>query len=315
MKNIICLFLFCSFPLFALSQDRLTQSYPAEKIAPHTWVIHGPKGLPSVENQGFMNNPVFIVGQKQVIVIDPGSSVQAGRMVLDEIQKITTNPITHVFATHVHGDHWLGNQAIQEKYPQALFYAHPKMIQKAQDYAAKQWLATMNRLTENYTQATKAVIPTKKAVNGDEFTIDNIKIKIHAVDAAHSDSDIMLEIVNDQVLVLGDNVMYQRLGSLNDATFKGNIAACDMALKTNATIFVPGHGTTKGKKIVQLYQQYLQQIYQLAKKYYAEDLADYEMKPLIIKALPPIYSTWSGFKGQIGRHIIKAAQEVEASEF
>jgi glyoxylase-like metal-dependent hydrolase (beta-lactamase superfamily II) len=32
-------------------------------------------------------------------------------------EKITNKPIVAVFNTHVHGDHWLGNQAIVERYP------------------------------------------------------------------------------------------------------------------------------------------------------------------------------------------------------
>ena len=35
--------------------------YPARKIAPDTWVITGPLGEPSVQNQGFMNNPGWII--------------------------------------------------------------------------------------------------------------------------------------------------------------------------------------------------------------------------------------------------------------
>jgi len=308
-------FFLLSHVVFAENNQILTTTYPAKKIAPHTWVIHGPKGLPSVKNQGFMNNPVFIVTSHQVIVVDPGSSVQAGRMVLNEIKKITQNPITHVFATHIHGDHWLGNQALQEKYPQALFYAHPKMIQKAHDYAAKQWLEILNKLTKNYTKSTKAVIPSKAVIEGQKFIIDDITIKIHAPEKAHSESDIMLEIVNDKVLILGDNVTNHRFGSLNDATFKGNIAACNKALSTQATIFVPGHGLTGGREIVQQFKQYLQQLYQLAQKYYADDLADYEMKPLIIKDLPEQYLKWVDFNENIGRHIIKVVQEIEEAEF
>ena len=31
-----------------------------------------------------------------------------------------------MFNTHVHGDHWLGNDAIRKDYPKAKIYAHPK---------------------------------------------------------------------------------------------------------------------------------------------------------------------------------------------
>ena len=90
-------------PAFAAD---IVRDYPADQIAPNTFVIHGPLGYPAVDNQGFMNNPGFIITDSGVVLIDPGSSVQAGRMVLKQIGSITDKPITHVINTHVHGDHW-----------------------------------------------------------------------------------------------------------------------------------------------------------------------------------------------------------------
>lgn len=87
-----------------MHQD-LLNNYKPEKISEHTYVIHGPGVRGIKENQGFINNPAFIITDKSVIVIDPGSSVQVGRSVLTHIRKITQNPVTHIFITHVHGDH------------------------------------------------------------------------------------------------------------------------------------------------------------------------------------------------------------------
>ena len=86
--------------------------YPADEVAPGVYVIHGPVGYPTPENQGFMNNPSFLVTDAGVIVVDPGSSVQTGEMVLRQVRKVTDKPLLAVFNTHVHGDHWLGNQAL-----------------------------------------------------------------------------------------------------------------------------------------------------------------------------------------------------------
>ncbi len=87
--------------------------FSAEKISNHVYVIHGPLELPNETNEGFMNNPAFIVTDDGVVVIDPGSSVHTGNMLLREIRKVTELPVIAVFDTHVHGDHWLGNDAIK----------------------------------------------------------------------------------------------------------------------------------------------------------------------------------------------------------
>ena len=57
----------------------------AEKVSEHVYVIHGPLELPNESNEGFMNNPAFIIGEQGVVIVDPGSSVQVGEMVLGKI--------------------------------------------------------------------------------------------------------------------------------------------------------------------------------------------------------------------------------------
>lgn len=284
--------------------------HPAVQISSHVWVIEGPLGYPSVENQGFMNNPAFVLTDSGVVVIDPGSSVQAGRMVLKQIRKVTDKPVTHVLDTHVHGDHWLGNQAIVEVFPEAQLLAHPDMITRARAYAADEWLRVMEESTDGFTAGTRAVIPESAIGDAATLEVGGMNFRIYAPQAAHSGTDIMIELVEEQVLFLGDNVTYQRIPRLNDATFKGNINACEVALQVPAERFVPGHGPVGDKQIVAAYRDYLQTIYSLVSRYYEEGMEDFEMKPLIVQALAP-YQAWVNFDDQIGRHISLAILEYE----
>lgn len=295
-----------------LNAGTMVRDYPARKISPHTWVIEGPLGFPSVENQGFMNNPAFVVTGDGVVVIDPGSSVQAGRMVLKQLKGITDKPVTHVLDTHIHGDHWLGNQAISEAYPKAKFLAHPEMIRRAHDYAADRWLQIMEESTGGFTAGTQAIIPETSIDDGKTLEAGGIHFRVYAPGAAHSGTDIMIEVVEDKLLFLGDNVTYKRLPRMNDATFKGSINACEVALNTDAEKFVPGHGPVGGREIVEAYKTYLATLYELASKYYEEDLADFEMKPKIVEALNT-YANWVNFEDEVGRHISLAILEYEGS--
>ena len=83
-----------SFTTFAADQVR---DVAPDRITDSTWVIHGPLGYPSVENQGFMNNPAFVITDKGVVVIDPGGSLQAGRMVMKQITGWGTMPWKRTF--------------------------------------------------------------------------------------------------------------------------------------------------------------------------------------------------------------------------
>ncbi|MBU0753197.1 MAG: MBL fold metallo-hydrolase [Gammaproteobacteria bacterium] len=295
---------------FAASASEL-RDHAAIQVAPQTWVIHGPLGDPSVENQGFMNNPAFVVTADGVVVVDPGSSEQAGRMVLRQIRKVTAKPVTHVLNTHVHGDHWFGNQAIHDAYPQAQIMAHPEMIRAAHAGAAARWLGIMDRLTQGYTRGTRALIPTIAVVESQTVTTGGIEFRIHAPEKAHSGTDIMIEVKSEGVMFLGDNVMNGRFGQMNDGTFQGNIAACDRALATAAGVFVPGHGKTGGKAIVSAYRGYLAGLFETVRKEYDAGKKDYEMKDTVKAAVAP-YTGWEGFDIHFGRHVSVAVLELEA---
>ena len=312
MNKSVFVLLLLTLPGFAFA--KAIPDYPAKKVAAHTYVIHGPAVLPSPENKGFMNNPVFTITDKGVVVIDPGSSLYTGQMVLRQIRKLTNKPVTHVLSTHVHGDHWLGNQAFSETFPNAVLMAHPKMISQAKAGAAEQWLKTMSTMTNGATDGTRAVIPDKAVNEAFSFKTGGMTFRILAPKLAHSGTDIMIQIVGDEVLVLGDNVTHERIGRLDDATFRGNINACDVAIKLGAKVYVPGHGPSGKVSVVKKYHRYLSTVYETVKVLVDEGLSDFEMKPKVVAKLKP-YHNWNGFKDEIGRHVSLAMLEAEKAMF
>lgn len=288
--------------------------YPAEKVTNNTYVIHGPEGFPSPENQGFMNNPVFTITKTGVVVIDPGSSLYTGQMVLRQIRKLTDKPVTHVFGTHVHGDHWLGNHAFKDAFPGAAFIGHPEMIVQARGGAAESWVKNMSSLTKGATDGTKAVIPSKAMDDADSLETGGFTFRILAPRQAHSGTDIMIHIVEDKVLVTGDNVLHARVGRMDDATFRGSISACDVALLSGAEHFVPGHGPTGNASVVENYKTFLATIYDTATVLLDEGLSDFEMKPRIVAKLKA-FQKWKDFDDLIGKHVSLAMLEAEKASF
>jgi glyoxylase-like metal-dependent hydrolase (beta-lactamase superfamily II) len=283
--------------------------YAPKQIAPGTWVITGPVEEPSVRNQGFMNNPAWIIAGDQVVVIDPGSSVQAGRMVAKAIRKTTQLPVTAVYNTHVHGDHWLGNQAILEAWPKAVLIAHPDMIAKAHAGEAANWVKLMSSLTQGYTDGTQAVIPTVATADGMTRTHGNRTLTIHSSNDAHSKTDIMIEVDNG-VLFTGDNVMNHAVRRMDDGTFTGNIKAIDRALKLPVKVVVPGHGDTGGPMILKAQRDFFQTLFDAVKAEYDAGKSDFEMKPAVVEKLAA-FRQWDGFDASIGKQISLAVLEIE----
>lgn len=305
--------LFLIFFSLSLSASEI-KDYPITKIANNTYVIHGPLEFPSKSNKGFMNNPGFVVTKTGVVAIDPGSSVQVGRMLLRAIKKTTKNPVTHVLNTHVHGDHWLGNQAFAEAYPKAVIMAHPEMIKRAKAGAADSWVTTMYKLTEGESKGTRAVIPSTSVTHKQSFKTGGVEFRIHAPDKAHSFTDIMIEAVEESVVFLGDNVLSKRLPRMDDGTFAGNAAACKLAIDLGAKIYVPGHGKSGDKNVVISFMNYLNIVYGEVSKHYEAGLTDFEMKPKILLKLKD-YFDWVGFEHEMGKHVSLAVLEYEKNAF
>ena len=297
-----------STTLHAAPND-IIRNYPVDKVAPDTYVVHGPLAEPSVANQGFMNNPGWVIAGDQVVVIDPGSSVQAGRRIVQLIKKTTRLPVTTVFTTHIHGDHWLGNQAILEAWPKATLIAHPDMITKAHADDGQSWVNMMSRLTQGFTDGTRAVIPTVATTDGMTTKIGSRTFKIHSSNDAHSKTDIMIEVDNG-VLFTGDNVLNKRVARMDDGTYAGTIKAIYHALSLPTKIIVPGHGKTAGREILTAQKAYLKTLFDAVKVEYDKGKSDFEMKATVAKKLAA-FKHWQNFDASLGKLISLAVLEIE----
>jgi glyoxylase-like metal-dependent hydrolase (beta-lactamase superfamily II) len=289
--------------------------YRFEAVADGVYIMHGPLQEPSKQNQGFMNNPGIVVSEKGVILVDPGGTYQVGKQVLAEIKKITTKPVLAVFNSHIHGDHWLGNQAVKEAYPQALIYAHPKMIAQAKSGIGKDWINIMQRLTEGASKGTQVIAPDKAVQQGDEIVVDGQRFKIHSFDPAHTDTDVLVEHVNSKTLFMGDNSFNKRMGRFDSSSnMHGTIKVLNYVKALDIKTFIPGHGQSGDfDNAVKPFLDYLNGLQRIVKEGFEQDLEDYEIKAVAGKQLQ-VYKDWHGFDERFGKHVFKMYLEIQAME-
>jgi len=169
-------------------------------------------------------------------------------------------------------------------------------------------------MTDGATSGTKIAYPNKATKESDRLTIAGLHFNIHSVGVGHSDSDIMIELVEDSLMFTGDNVAYERILRMDDGSFRDNVSACDRAISLKLKHYVPGHGRTGCVNIIKLQIEYLNTLYGQAAKYYEDGLEAYEMKPLIVKSLTK-FQSWQGFNDEVGKHISLAILDVDKAEF
>ena len=304
--------------LFACTPTKappIERDYPLTKITNHVYVLEGPNQSPNRENQGFSNNPGFVLVRGGVVVIDPGASVQVGEMVLKKIAGVTRDPVIAVFDTHLHGDHWLGNQAIKAAYPKAIIYAHPKMTEAIKAGAGENWVKMMDQATQGASRGTAAVAPDLGLDNDDALRLHGMTFHIIHKEQAHTDNDIMIEVAQEGVIFLGDIVMNKRIAVdfPEQANISGQIAAIDAALKSKAIHFIPGHGSCGGREIALAQRAFLVALHTAVKKYYAQGLSDSEISDRLKNDLAG-YKDWVGFD-RLARLVSAAYRQVETESF
>jgi len=318
MKTIQALFIVTIFIFFSVSPIAVSAGdfdWPLERITDRIYAIYGPFDLPNPENRGFRNTVVIVTTTGGVVLFDPGGSAWAGERIVERVKALTDEPVVAVFNSHAHGDHWLGNEGVKKVYPSAVIYGHPKMKAKVEGANGEYWFNLINRVTEGRAGGKKIIAPDKTVNDGDVIDIGDTKFRIYHTGPAHTDNDIAIEVVGEDALFTGDVVRNQFLGMMEeDASFTGNISAIDFMLAKNFKHYIPAHGRAGGAEILNEYRAYLTTLKSTVKQLYNDGLADFEMKPEVVKALGD-YQEWPGFDIRLGPHISRVYLEIEAEEF
>ncbi|WP_148560773.1 MBL fold metallo-hydrolase [Magnetospira sp. QH-2] len=290
---------------------------PLVNVTESVYVIHGMVSLPTNENKAFINNPGFVVTPSGVVVIDPGSSTGVGEILLDHIKSVTTKPVVAVINTHVHGDHWFGNHAIRKAYPLVPIYAHENAIKRIHDGADQEWLSLFKGMAPVAMAGTEIVRPDQTLVGGETLRLGGEAFNIlYPVDHAHTDSDIMIEIPGEQTLFLGDVVMNRRAfgNRPHESSFAGIEEAVRIVLeRPNIKHYIPGHGNTGGREMVENFLSLVSTMRSAVTKYYEAGEADFEMRDKVLSELSA-YQHWYGFD-QLGRTLSFIYLEVENENF
>ncbi|VAW49716.1 MBL-fold metallo-hydrolase superfamily [hydrothermal vent metagenome] len=289
---------------------------PVTKVTDSCYYILAKDPEPSPENHAFFNNPGFVVTSEGVVVIDTGSSVQIGEMVLRQIKTVTDKPVVMVINTHYHGDHFLGNHAFVSAYPDVPIYAHPAAIEKIKSDGGDFWYGFMQRNSNNAITGTVVTLPNKTFEGGETIKVGDKTFKIHQFGIAHTESDLIIEVAEDNVVFMGDTAM-RRVANMADGSFVGTIDAMKKAQALNCDHYIVGHGLHDDVKICQDMQTFCEAIYNNAEVYYEEGLSDFEMKPKIMADpfMKNVASQWPGYDKTLGVFISLAVAEVEENLF
>ncbi len=276
-KSKTLLFFVC---LFLLSQTVSGQSkhFDTVKIAEgvYTVIRKDPPGF-AVES-----NSVFIIGDKDVIVVDAQSNIAKTKEVLAALKKLTKNPVKYVVNTHWHDDHIIGNQVYRDAFMDVEFIAHAKtraylpttgmanrekfhqgipsfldqlrnLVKTNKNFRGEPLneeerisLLSDIFLGEGYMTVPKGFEPILPTITIDEkLTLyqDKHKIEIKYLGRGHTSGDIVIYLPQNNIVIAGDLIVYPVPFIGGDQSHVGDWGATlEKLLELKPTIIIPGHG-------------------------------------------------------------------------
>lgn len=291
---------------------------PVTRISPHVHVIQAPDGFPTPENQGMMANITFVIGQKGVIVVDSGASLQIGEMAIRQLRTLTDRPVVGIVNTHYHGDHWLGNHAFTDAYgPDLPRYALPHTREAIQGVHGSFWLSSMVKWTAQASAGTRIVPPNRDVAHGDTLSLGDVTLRLHHYGRAHTPSDISVEVVEDGVMCVGDVLMDRRIANMDEGSYAGTFQTMDALTANSATaIWLPAHGVP-GPEVIGWQRALFEGIYQPCAAAVKAGQTVEEAKAAVLRdpRVTARAAETRGWESNIGKYISLAYLEAEQAEF
>lgn len=253
------------------------QNFDVQRLAEGVYAVirREPPGLM------FDANNVFIVNERDVIVVDSNFSLASTREVLAALRKITDKPVRYVVNTHWHDDHITGNQVYRDAFPNVEFIAQesaltdmlgmgaknrkglqentPRLIKLFRNLVeqnknlAGQALTEEERasylkdagLLERYKASIpelQIITPTLTVKDGLTLQRGSRTIEIMHMGRGHTPADLVVYLPQEGILITGDLVVHP-VPLVGSTSVPADYAATlTRLLALHAKTIVPGHG-------------------------------------------------------------------------
>jgi cyclase len=244
MKKIFAAALAAAVLPFAASaqQDYSKVEIKATRLSDTTYMMTGAGGNLALS---FGDDAVFLVDD-QFAELTP--------KILAAVAKLTPKPVRFVFNTHWHFDHTGGNENFGQA--GALIVAHENVRKRM---SSEQFLEFMKMKVP---AAPRVALPVVTFAESVTFHLNGDEMRAIHVPRAHTDGDAMVHFVKSDVIHMGDayfNGLYPFIDTSSGGTIDGVVAACDkaLAIATDKTRIIPGHGPLSNRAELQEYRDML----------------------------------------------------------
>jgi glyoxylase-like metal-dependent hydrolase (beta-lactamase superfamily II) len=187
----------------------------------------------------FWTNSIIVEGVNEVMLVDAQLTKTSADKVLLEIKE-TKKPLSLIYITHEHADHFLGLEVFKEAYPKARIIANSAVvdrINKVYQEKIDKWEKILGSGA-----ASQVVAISKFDANFVDF--DGTKIEVFKHIRGDTDENTMLWIPRQRILIAGDvvfNDMHVYTAETDSEAREKWLNSLEKIRELNPAIVVPGH--------------------------------------------------------------------------
>jgi glyoxylase-like metal-dependent hydrolase (beta-lactamase superfamily II) len=187
----------------------------------------------------FWTNSVMIEGVHEVMLVDAQLTRTNAERVLQEIKE-THKPLSLIYITHEHADHFLGLEVFRGAYPRVRIMATAAVvarIHKVYQEKIDKWKQLLG------SSATTHVVPIEQ-FDGNTITFENFHIEVIKHVQGDTDENTMLWIPGQRILVGGDvvfNNMHVYTAETNSQARGKWLNSLNTIRALQPSVVIPGH--------------------------------------------------------------------------
>jgi glyoxylase-like metal-dependent hydrolase (beta-lactamase superfamily II) len=238
---------------FALISPRLTVAAGKEKslARSHQKSQVRMTAIAGDEEFGSYANSILIEGKDSVVLVDTQRTVLNAKKVVAAIQALG-KPLTAVFITHAHPDHFLGAAVIRDAFPQAQFLATAGVVSALRQDADKMRVAISSLLkSQKASDEIPASVVIPQVLTGNSIPFKDTKIEVLNIKQAETEEAGLLVLPELRTVIAGDVVYNKTHLWLHDGRFNPwKDSLKDLKKIKGIVTIYPGHGPVATMDVV-----------------------------------------------------------------